>query len=195
MSDLPAPDAYLNTTINAADFTHQRPFEQEVYACEFVDCEFLGADLRQVAFVDCTFRGCNLAMVKLAGARLQGVQFVDCKLMGVSFFEVSDFGFSVGFEGSNLNYASMRALNLRQTSFTRCTLQESDLYEADLRRATFEQSDVAGVSWERANLEGADLRGAINLVLDPAKSRTRGMKVRLEQLPGLVSRFGLKIEG
>jgi len=194
MSDLPAPDAYLNATITGADFTQERPFEQEVYACEFVDCEFLGADLRQIAFVDCTFRSCNLAMVKLAGARLQGVRFVDCKLMGVSFFEVSDFGLNLGFEGSNLNYAAMRSLNLRDTSFVRCTLQESDLYEADLRRARFEQCDVAGVSWERANLEGADLRGALNLTLDPAKSRTRGMQVRLEQLPGLVERFGLKVE-
>ncbi|RAL21131.1 hypothetical protein DL240_13435 [Lujinxingia litoralis] len=195
MTSLPAPDAYLDHTITGADFTQQRPFETEVYGCTFVDCEFLGADLRNVALIDTTFRGCNLAMVKLRGTRLQGVRFIDCKLMGVSFHELSDFGLSLSFEGCNLNYASLRSLNLRNTRFERCTLQESDLYEADLRKAVFDQCDVTGATWDRANLEGADLCLAHNLAFDPVKCRTRGAKLRLEQLPGLLSRFGFKIEG
>lgn len=175
-------------------YAAERPFDEEVHACTFKDCDFTDSDLSDVALIDCVFESCNLSMAKLAGARLQDVSFENCKLVGVDFSQSSDFGFSVRFSSCNLDYASFWGKTMKATELSACSLKEANFVETDLAEAVLAKCDLKGAAFSGTNLESADLRGARNFSIDPELNRVHHAKVSRAALEGLLHKYELEVE-
>ena len=93
-----------------------------------------------------------------------------------------------------MDFASFRSLVLKGSRFTACSLVEADFSGTDLSKALFGDSDLAGAVFDDTKLEGADLRDARNFIIDPEKNRIKGALFALHGLPGLLMRYGIKVE-
>ena len=83
---------------------------------------------------------------------------------------------------------------MKATKFKKCQLIETDFTEADLSGSHFDECDLRGAQFNGANLEKADLRHAVGFMIDPARTRLKKAKLRLQGLPGLLAGLDLSIE-
>lgn len=169
---------------------HGLVFEQ----CLFRDCEWSGADLRDLRFIDCRMERCNLSLAKVAGTGFQNVAFAECKLTGVAFFDSREMLFEVGFDRCRLGFASFAGRKMPRTRFSQCDLTETDLSGADLTEAVFEECGLERAVFDQTLLNGADLRTATGFVIDPTRNPLRKAKVSQQGLQGLVVVFGVEVE-
>lgn len=83
---------------------------------------------------------------------------------------------------------------MKGTKFLKCQLIEVDFTEADLSGSVFDACDLSGAQFGGANLERADLRNAERFMIDPAKTKVKKAKFRLQGLSGLLGAYDLFIE-
>ena len=93
-----------------------------------------------------------------------------------------------------LNFSSFYKLKLKSSQFIYCALQEVDFTEAELNDSNFQHADLTGAVFSRSNLTGVDFRGASNIVLDPVENKLQKAKFNKDNVFGLLSKYGLKIE-
>ena len=166
---------------------------QELEQYKFVACDFSGVNLTDKRFIDCLFERCNLSLATLANAALQNVTFRECKLSGVQFSVCRDMCFEVDFAHCQLPYASFHGKRLRGTSFTHCILTEVDFAYADLTEAVFQECDLTRALFEQTQLTAADLTTASGFLIDPEINTVKKTRFSLEGLPGLLSKYDIKI--
>lgn len=104
-----------------------------------------------------------------------------------------DFGLSIRFVNSSLNYASFNRKVIRKTVFKSCSLQGTDFMETDLTEAVFDECDFSGAQFDRTILEKADLSTSRNIVLSPESNRIKKAKFSKENLGGLLAKYDLEI--
>ena len=176
------------------DFT-TTPMEKGEYdSCRFVNCQFENSDLSTLNFIDCTFEDCNLTNAKLNGVSLHDVTFKNCKLVGLLFNNCGGFTFSPRFEGCQLNLSSFYQVNVSNVVFTKCRLHEVDFSKANLTGCMFADCDLRGAVFSDTNLEKADLRTAYNVTIDPERNRLKKAKFSLQNVAGLLVKYGVEIE-
>lgn len=162
--------------------------------CTFSTIDFSEISLNHCAFVDCEFEYCNLSMLKLHGSILNNVTFKDCKLTGIDFSRTNETFFSVNFYNCLLDYAVFFKRRNRKGIFKGCSLIGADFSEADLSEAVFEDSNLDAAVFMQTNLSGADFRQAANFVIDPEQNLIKKARFALWGLPGLLAKYGLKID-
>ncbi len=172
-----------------------QPLEKGEYeGTIFKTCNFQRADLSGYRFVDCEFIGCNLSLVQLHDTSLQNVHFKGCKMMGINFMQCNRFGLALSFDGCQLNSSSFFDLSLSETSFVDSELRDVSFGESNFSKSIFKNCDFQGADFLRVNLQKADFRSSYNYTIDPEINKVRGAQFSIWGTPGLLGKYGLKIE-
>ncbi|WP_183567821.1 pentapeptide repeat-containing protein [Mucilaginibacter sp. SP1R1] len=163
--------------------------------CKFVNCNLSYANLYSIVFIDCVFDGCNLSLADVSNAGFQNVTFKHSKLSGVNFGKALDFLFEVHFESCILDNAVFYKKKNKKAKFNDCSMVETDLTECDLTDAKFSNCNLNRAFFSRTILKGADLRSSYNFTIDPDNNQLKKTQFSLHGLPGLLSKYDIKIEG
>lgn len=166
---------------------------REFQSCIFSNCDFSNSDFSYNKFLDCTFIGCNLSMMKLHGSTMNNTIFKNCKILGINFSECEDSLFAVQFESCILNYSSFMGKKMARTHFVQTDLKEVSFVETNLTGSVFDQTDMTGAIFNNTNLSAANLATAFNYVIDPQLNNVKKASFSLQDLPGLLTRFNIKI--
>lgn len=166
----------------------------EYEQCIFTECDFSNADLSEIIFWECEFIRCNLSLVKVDKTGLRDTRFRECKMLGIPFYKCSEFGFSVGFNGCTLDNSSFVRLKMQKSIFEKCRLRECDFSGTELAGAVFDQCDLLEATFDHTNLEKADLTTSFNYTIDPEENRIKKAKFGLSGLPGLLSRYDIRVD-
>ena len=161
--------------------------------CEFINCDFGGAVFSGIVFIDCRFTSCNLANAKIVHTAFRGADFKDCKMVGLLFESCDEFLLGFSFDKCVLSMSSFFKLKIKNTSFKSCILHDVEFTQADLTGSVFNNCDFANARFGNTILTKADFTTAINLMLDPEKNNLKKAKFALQGLPGLLSKYDLKI--
>ncbi|MBN7812677.1 pentapeptide repeat-containing protein [Algoriphagus sp. H41] len=175
--------------LQASDF---QPGEYD--SCTFTGCNLSNLNLHGSSFENCTFKNCDLSNAKVSGVSLQMVRFEHCKILGVHFNSANPFLLEFHFDGCQLDYCNFFNLKLKKSVFKACRLLEVDFSQADLGGASFVGSDLSGTVFDRSQLEKADFREALHYRIDPETNKIKGARFDLEGLPGLLGKWGIKID-
>lgn len=189
-ANAPAAKTYENL-IERVDFTTERA-EGAYEATEFRACTF--NDLSGVAFTDCLFNACNLSNAQVGKAKAQDLTFKDCKLIGINFYQMLDFGFSLHFENCLLDYASFDDKKMNKSTFNHCKLHGANFSKADLSKATMTDCDLADAIFAGTNLSGMDFTTNRNFSIDPALNLVKKTRFAATGLAGLLTKFDILIE-
>ena len=179
-----------NETIEKqSDFNNQHEYE----CCRFVNCDFAEGNLTATKLIESEFIDCNLSNAKFDETSILDVRFKNCKMIGIQFDRSNQLLFSAIFENCQLNDCTFYEMKLRQTSFDSSNLQGADFTAVDLKDSKVIGCNLLNASFERANLEGVDLRMSEQHQIDPELTRMKKAKLTIDQLPGLVAKYGLVI--
>jgi uncharacterized protein YjbI with pentapeptide repeats len=180
------------TKIGTEDIAgHKRNYEH----CRFVNCDFSYADFGGIIFADCRFDGCNLSLIKLSDTGLQNIMFKDCKVSGADFSKSRDFLFEVSFDNCILDNAIFYKKKNKGAKFTDCSLVETDFTEADLTDVQFNNCNLNRAFFDRTILKNADLRTSYNFIIDPDNNNIKKARFSIHGLPGLLTKYDIRIEG
>lgn len=162
--------------------------------CQFRKCSWHEKDLSRYTFIDCEFTECDLTMTKMNNTVLNGVLFTGCKLTGIRFDYADKHLFDVLFRDCIMHLTSFYDRSLPETTFTACELLEADFTGANLSDIEFDECNLDQAIFRDCTLRGTDFRTALNVSLELTENEVRGANFRADQLPSLVSSFGLVIE-
>lgn len=179
------------TKITVADLTAAGTFEN----CKFVNCDFAEANFFKQSFIDCRFEGCNLSLAQFTETGLQNILFKDCKLSGINFSRSLDFLFAVSFEDCILDNAIFHKKKNKGARFVNCSMIETDLTEADLTDAQFVNCNLHRAYFSYTQLKNADLRTSYNYIIDPDENTIKKARFGVHGLPGLLTKYDIRIEG
>ncbi|MEO9869798.1 pentapeptide repeat-containing protein [Ekhidna sp.] len=169
--------------------------QNEYECCTFKNCDFSGGNLSATKFIESEFIDCNLSNAKLNETSILDVQFKSCKMLGIQFDMSNPLLFSAIFENCQLNDCTFYEMKLRQAEFTNSSLEGADFTAADMKEVKITGCDLSNANFDRANLEGADFLMSVRLQIDPELTRITKAKLSMSQLPGLLSKYNLKIKG
>jgi uncharacterized protein YjbI with pentapeptide repeats len=178
------------TKVKAAEvFYGSSTFEN----CKFVSCDFSYADLTNILFTDCRFEDCNLSLAIVANTGLQNIMFKHCKLSGVNFTKSRDFLFETHFESCTLDNAVFFRKKNKKASFKDCSLVETDFTEADLTDARFDNCNLNRAFFSSTILKNTDLSTSYNFTIDPDNNIIKKAKFSVQGLPGLLTKYDIRI--
>ncbi|MDT0650846.1 pentapeptide repeat-containing protein [Autumnicola edwardsiae] len=179
------------------DYEHLDYRSESLYSeyenCHFRGCTLSNINLGGVIFSECEFEDCDFSSSNLKGTSFRDCSFRNCKLLGLRFEECSDFLLSFSFNACDLSFSSFFQLKIRKTGFYNCKLEQVEFSEADLTGANFSDANLNNATFRNSILEGADFRQSHNLSIDPEQNRLKNAKFTLENLPGLLWKYDLKI--
>jgi len=189
-TNTPAAKTYENL-IERADFSLERT-DRAYESTEFRACIF--NDISGIAFTDCLFSSCNLSNAQVSKAKAQDLTFRDCKLIGINFYQMLDFGFSLHFENCLLDYASFDKKKMNKSSFKNCRLHGVNFSKADLSKVTMADCDLADAIFDGTNLSGIDFTTNRNFSIDPQLNLVKKTRFSAATLSGLLTKFDIIIE-
>lgn len=189
-NNTPAAKSY-DTVIERVDFTVER-LEHSYESTEFRSCTF--NDITGIAFTDCLFSSCNLSNAQVGKAKAQDLNFRDCKLIGINFYQMLDFGFSLHFENCLLDYSSFDKKKMSKSTFKNCKLHGANFSKADLSKATLENCDLLDAIFSGTNLSGMDFTTNRNFIIDPEQNLIKKARFASHSLAGLLSKYEIIIE-
>jgi uncharacterized protein YjbI with pentapeptide repeats len=178
------------TKVNTEEVTNYKQFEH----CRFVNCDFSYANLGGIVFMDCRFDECNLSVVKLSDTGIQNVVFKYCKLSGADFSKSRDFLFEAGFDNCILDNAIFYKKKNKGAKFINCSMIETDFTEADLTNTEFDSCNLSRAFFDRTILKNADFRTSYNFTIDPDNNDIKKARFSVNGLPGLLTRYDIRIE-
>ena len=162
--------------------------------CTFRKLDLSGASFVKSNFTNCHFDECNLSKVNVGNTKFDEVTFVKCRLVQVDFGHCNAFGFSVGFQGCDLDFAVFLNRNMKKTRFRTCSLKEAHFLKCDLTGAAFIECDLELAKFGENNLTQADFTSSYNIRLNPDDNKLKKAKFSLRHLPGLLSKYELDIK-
>ena len=177
------------TKIKAEELANTRTFEN----CRFMNCDFSDGNFSNKSFIDCQFEDCNLSLANVSGTALQNIQFKGCKLSGVNFTKSQDFLFEMHFYNCILDNAVFFRKKNKKAIFKDCSLVETDFTEADLSDCKFDNCNLNHAFFDRTVLKNADFSTSYNFTIDPDNNDIKKAKFSVHGLPGLLSKYDIKI--
>lgn len=181
-----------NKTYKDLDF-RAIELEEEYYHCIFEHCDFTEILFQKTNFEECEFISCNFSLCKSNGTSWNKVVFEQCKLTGANFSHANKFTFSAKFDECLMQYVSFQGLNLQGFQFTKCLLTETDFNTCNLKKTHFDDCNLDRALISHCNLEDTDFSTAYNFVINPNDNKVKKAKFSLQNLPGLVAVFDVKI--
>ncbi|WP_316791170.1 pentapeptide repeat-containing protein [Pedobacter frigoris] len=177
--------------IERVDFTLER-LDSAYESTEFRSCTF--GEVSGIAFTDCLFTTCNLSNAQVAKSKAMDLTFQDCKLIGINFYQMLDFGFSLQFENCLMDYASFDHKKMNKSSFSNCRLHGANFSNADLSKTLMTGCDLADAVFSGTNLSGMDFTTNRNFSIDPQLNMIRKTRFSANSLGGLLTKFDIVIE-
>lgn len=168
--------------------------ETDFENCHFINCNFANTGLNNLQFEDCVFENCDLSNVPIQNTAFRNIQFNACKLIGLQFDTCNPFLLSFQFQQSILNFSSFYRLQIPGTVFQNCTIEEADFTETNLAKAVFDDCILTGTMFGNTSLQNADLYNSSGFIIDPETNNLNGARFSIENLPGLLMKYNLKIE-
>jgi uncharacterized protein YjbI with pentapeptide repeats len=98
------------------------------------------------------------------------------------------------FDQCQLDYCNFFNLKLKKSQFTNSRMLEADFSQSELQEANFQGTDLSGAVFDGTNLEKADFRDAMHYRIDPEMNRIKGARFDLQGLPGLLVKWGIKVQ-
>jgi len=184
---------YDNQTFEGATYAAETVKGIEFHDCVFKKSDFSNSGFLHCKFIDCTFEGCNLSMMKLDGTTLNNAVFKQCKILGVNFTPCQDFLFTVRFESCMLDYTSFMGKKMLKTFFIKTSLKEASFTGANLAGSVFDDTDLMDAVFNQTDLTGVNFTTAYNYIFDPELNIMRKAVFSLNGVPGLLSKYGIKI--
>ncbi len=184
---------FCDETYIGIDFTTKELQTTDYDNCEFVECNFAGTDLKDFSFEDCSFKSCDFSNAGIQNTAFKNIKFSSCKLIGLQFDTCNPFLLAFSFDSCILNYASFYQLKIPGTFFSNCMLIETDFTETDLSGAIFKACNFGGAMFGNTRLEKANFGDSVDIVLDPDQNQLSGASFDLDSLPGLLLKYGIKI--
>lgn len=171
------------------------PFHKGKYRyCEFYNCVFTEADIRDSEFIECIFDNCNLSNAKLGNTALKSVEFRECKLVGLRFDEIRAFLLEMSFDDCILDYSTFVEMELKRVRFLDCRMTAVDFSGAQMEGQQLDGCLLMDAIFDSTNLRGADFRLAKDYHIDPRKNVLSKAKFSRNGVLGLLSSFGIVIE-
>lgn len=167
--------------------------DEEYYRCTFEHCDFTEILFQKINFEECKFVACNFSLCKSNGTSWNKVSFEQCKLTGANFSHANKFTFNAKFAECLMQFASFQGLNLQGFQFAKCQLAEADFTTCNLKKAQFIDCNLDRSIISHCNLEETDFSTAFNFIINPNDNRMKKAKFSLQNLPGLVAVFDVKI--
>ncbi len=191
---MPEDSYFEEQTFDGIDFTEQSFSNGEYELCTFKNCTFAQVDFSGFKFIDCQFENCDLTLVKVTTTSFQNVKFQACKIIGVHFDEVNSFLFAVAFKECILNLSSFKGLDLTNSTFHACSLEEVDFSAANMEGLVLEECNCRLTIFENTMLQKADFRTAVNYNIDPEKNAIKHAQFSKYGLKGLLNKYDIIIE-
>ncbi len=185
---------FSNRIFTGHDTINKGLMAGEYENCLFRQCDISEADLSGRKFESCRFEDCNLSMAKIQKTAFRKVVFKDCKILGLHFENCLEFGLQMTFEHCQMHHSTFLAGKFKKTTFLKCDLTEVDFSGSDFSGTLFEDCNLNRAVFENTNLENADLCTAFNFIIDPEINHLKGAIFSTEGLPGLLKKYGIKIE-
>ncbi|GAB3697960.1 pentapeptide repeat-containing protein [Spirosoma flavus] len=165
---------------------------------EFEQCRFKKLDLSRTSFassnfINCRFEDCSLVNATLKNTKLYDVTFVNCKLAHVDFGLCNAFGFHADFQTCQLDYTVFLNRKLKKAQFIDCSLKEAYFVKCELTGSTFANCDLELAKFEENDLTQVDFSSSYNIELDPENNKVKKARFSLNNLPGLLTKYGLVI--
>lgn len=173
-------------------FTAQDMLGQEYEGMEFRNCVF--ASLRGVDLISCRFVNCDLSNIDVMNSGMQDVIFLDCKIIGVNFFEANDFGFSVDFIDSVVDFCGFENMKMNKSTFSGCRIHGTSFRGADLSKAKMNKCDLLSTEFSATNISGLDFTSCTNITMDLSLNKVKKTKFSPASLGGLLSHFDIIIQ-
>jgi fluoroquinolone resistance protein len=175
---------YANKVIKGREFQN----------CIFKNCDLSNSNFSHSKFLDCVFLSCNLSMIKMTGTTLSNVIFKDCKILAVNFNDCENFLFSIlRVESCNLDFTSFVGKKMLKTEFIKSSMKEANFEQANLAGSVFDQVDLSSAAFYKTDLTSTDFTTAYNFDIDPESNTLKKASFSMEGLPGLLRKYGLKI--
>ena len=127
----------------------------------------------------------------MQGVSLFAASFDECKMMGVDFSRGGRFD-AATFTRVNLDYASLRGIDLSGVEFTGCQMRECDFTGANLTGTSLIECDLTDADWSTTTTTGTDLRGSSTRGLDLRRG-PYGVIVTTRQAVAMVESLGVTV--
>lgn len=163
--------------------------------CIFRNCDFSSSQLDGIKFLNCSFTACLFTLTSFAGTLLDDVVFSDCKMTGAAFGDRSgSHRLSASFAGCILDNALFCSVKAPKTAFRKCRMHETVVERCDFRESIFDACDMAGIAFTASDLAGTDFTTSYGWTIDPEDNKIRGARFSLPTLPGLLTKYRIKVE-
>ncbi|MVM37821.1 pentapeptide repeat-containing protein [Spirosoma sp. HMF3257] len=167
---------------------------------EFEHCTFKKLDLSRIEctnsnFINCRFDDCNLTRVGLGNVKLYDVSFFSCKLAYVDFGQCNAFGFHVNFQECQLDNTAFLNRKLKKAKFVDCSIIEAHFIRCELVGALFKNCNLEFAKFDGNDLTQVDFSSSYNIELNPDENKVKKAKFSLQNLPGLLTKYDLIING
>ncbi len=143
---------------------------QEVAEYQFVNCRFIGTNLRFSSFTNCEFRSCDLSSILSDMTSFENCRFPESKLNGLDFAEIQlkQCNFTAAVM-KNCIVQQMKAgcknekkkFDLSHTAFDEAELSGTIFFWCELRNASFQHANLENVVFDRCDLKQANFTSAI----------------------------------
>lgn len=183
-------DFYENIIFDGQKFAELNLNGVEFDTCTFENCNLQEVDLKNTLFIDC-----NISMAKLNKTAIRDSEFENCKMLGLRFENCNSFGLSFSFKECQLNFSSFFQVKMQHTQFKSCNLEEVDFSQADCNQVSFYDCNLTSAIFENTLLEKSDFRGAYNYSFSLDHNYVKGAKFNSDQIAGLLTPFGVIVEG
>jgi uncharacterized protein YjbI with pentapeptide repeats len=147
-----------------------------------------------IQFVECEFIDCNFSNAIVKDTAFKDVNFINCKIIGVNFHECDSFLLQFRFKECQLNFSSFYQLKIPKTKFEHCNLEEVDFTATNISSSLFDNCDLKGAVFEETNIEKSDFRTAFNFNVAPEQNRIKGAKFSRSNIDGLLLQYQIVID-
>lgn len=188
------PDNNEDTKFSSVDFSKYNIAGCLFENCFFESCRFNEITLNKCTFNSCVFSECEIVLTKFANTTLNEAAFLNCKLTGVNLSDCNDFGLSLEFNGSILDYVVISGKKLKKTDFTACRINNSDFTDIDFKESDFSETIFENTAFRNCNLEKCDFRTSSGYEIDPALNVIRNARFTLPEAQSFLLFLGIKID-
>ncbi len=164
--------------------------------CRFIDCEFVGANLRDARFEGCVFfegahptptsfrfcdlkravfKTCNMSLVKILGCEAFDIAMEDCQMRGV---EIENTKIVQAAGRRRFNAAKFKTCQLIDAIFDQMDLTSCEFDGCDLSQGTFEGARMVNTTLRDCNLQSIEVNGADFSGADLRGSELFGFKLQ-----------------
>jgi fluoroquinolone resistance protein len=161
--------------------------------CEFIQCNFQGADLKKIRLSVCSFTSCNLRLCHLKGSTFNECHFKDCKLVVLDWTSVASLRSPI-FETCIMDANIFSEMQLAYTKFTGSRLHDARFHGTKLKNAVFSGCDLQGAEFVQSDLRHCDFRQARHYQISPLQNQIGKAKFSFPEALALLQAFDIVIE-